>query len=314
VVAASKMHPDQVDTDADLVRALLGDQHPGWSVLPIEQVRSAGTDHDIYRVGDDLAARLPRTAWATGQAAKEAVWLPRLAPHLPLALPVQLATGRPGHGYPFRWSVYRWLPGRSASDVSVDRDDVAEDLAAFITALRAVPIDGAPARPVGSRGGPLSEHDNDVRTALDQLDRLVRQGGLEGAASGEDLDTSAVLHAWQRALAAPVWHGRPVWLHGDLLPGNILLTAGALSAVIDWGGLGVGDPACDLQPAWHLFSGTRRQHFRELLNVDDASWARGRGTVIYQTVMAFPYYWRTNPGIVKQSWRALNAVLAEDGR
>ena len=135
-IALPKMHDDEVETDVELVRRLLAEQFPQWAELPIRPVDSYGTDHDIYRLGDDLAARLPRIEWATGQAAKEAQWLPKLAPHLPLAVPVQLATGQPAEGYPFEWSVYEWLPGENANGTIDDLDRAAVDLAAFVTALR----------------------------------------------------------------------------------------------------------------------------------------------------------------------------------
>lgn len=327
------MHPDQIPTDAALVRRLLAGQFPLWAELPIEPVTSSGTDHDIYRVGDDLSVRLPRIAWATGQAAKEAVWLPRLAPHLPLAVPVQLAMGHPAEGYPFDWSVYEWVGGTdaaglvaagtvaagmstAATDVggtdaaatkatgtssSTDPGDLeraAVDLAAFVTALRRIDTTGAPRRPTGARGAPLAELDQQVQESIDQL--------------GVRVDAAAAHRSWEQSLGAPTWPGPDVWLHGDLLPGNLIVSGGRLTAVIDFGALGVGDPACDLQPAWNVFTGTSRLRYRDELAVDDASWLRGRGWALYQAVSALPYYWDTNPGMVAQATHALAEVLADD--
>ena len=153
------MHADEVETDAGLVRRLLAGQFPRWAGLPVDPVESYGTDHDIYRLGDHLAARLPRIGWATAQAATEARWLPRLAPQLPLALPVQLARGHPAEGYPFEWSVYEWLPGENADGTIDDLEQAAVDLAGFVRALRRVDTTGAHPRPVGRRGGPLAEGD-----------------------------------------------------------------------------------------------------------------------------------------------------------
>lgn len=291
------MHPDEVATDAELVSRLLAEQFPQWAGRPVELVVSHGTDHDVYRVGEDLAARLPRIGWATAQAEKEATWLPVLAPHLPLAVPVPLGRGRPAHGYPYAWSVCTWLPGRDANGPIADLDRAAVDLAAFVTALREVSTEGAPEREVGARGGPLHEGDDDVRRCLAQL--------------GDRVDGPALLRDWQRALEAPAWDGPQVWVHGDLLPGNLLVVAGRLSAVIDFGGLGVGDPACDLQPAWNLFTGASRRRFRGELAVDEASWLRGRGWALRQAVVALPYYWDTNPGIVRQARRALRELLLD---
>lgn len=295
-----KMHADEVLTDVDLVRRLLAGQFPHWADRPLRLVPSHGTDHDIYRLGDDLAVRLPRIGWATKQAAREAEWLPRLAPHLPLALPVPLVMGHPAEGYPFDWSVYEWLPGESASTARYDRDAAAVDLAAFIAAIRRIDTAGAYPRPPQARGADLAELDEGVHDAVRRL--------------GDRVDGAAVLRAWQESLDAPAWGGPGLWLHGDLLPGNLLVVDGRLSAVIDFGGLNVGDPACDLQPAWNVFTGGSRDRFRAELAVDDASWLRGRGWALFQAVMALPYYWDTNPGIVQQTSHALREVLADAAR
>ena len=291
-----KMHADDVHTDAALVRRLLVQQFPQWSRLPIELVPSYGTDHDIYRVGLDLSVRLPRIAWATDQAAKEATWLPRLAPHLPLAVPVQLAQGRAGEGYPYDWSVYQWLPGETAEGAVFDLDRAAVDLAAFVRALRRIETTGAPQRRPGARGGPLAEGDEQVRSSIVEL--------------GDRIDGAAALRSWEESLSAPAWSGPDVWLHADLLPGNLLVIDGRLSAVIDFGALAVGDPACDLLPAWNLFTGSSRDRYRTSLEVDGAMWLRGRGWAMRQAVVALPYYWDTNPGMVRLATRALAQVLA----
>lgn len=292
-----KMHADEIETDAALVRRLLAGQFPHWADLPIAAVDSYGTDHDIYRLGDDLAARLPRIGWATRQAAIEAEWLPRLAPHLPLALPVPLAIGHPAEGYPFDWSVYQWLPGQNAHGTIDDLDQAAVDLAAFVRALHQIDTTGAPPRPRSSRGGPLVDHDARVRQSIAQL--------------GDRIDGRATLRRWQESLAATPWAGPDVWMHGDLLPGNLLVIAGRLSAVIDFGGLNVGDSACDLLPAWNMFAGDSRRRFRAELAVDDASWLRGRGWALCQAVLALPYYWDTNPGMIHQASHALAQILAD---
>ncbi len=296
-MAAPKMHADEIETDAALVRRLLAGQFPHWAELPIEPVVSYGTDHDIYRLGDDLAARLPRIAWATEQAAKEAEWLPRLAPHLPLAVPVQLAMGDPAEGYPFTWSVYEWLPGENANGTIADLDQAAVDLAAFVKALRRVDATVAHSRPPRGRGAPLAELDEQVRRSIAEL--------------GDRTEGDATLRSWEESLSAPQWDGDEVWVHGDLLPGNLLVVDGRLSAVIDFGGLNVGDPACDLQPAWNVFAGDSRGRYRAELQVDDASWLRGRGWALYQAVSALPYYWDTNPGMIRQASHALAQVLAD---
>ncbi|WP_446211075.1 aminoglycoside phosphotransferase family protein [Micromonospora sp. IBSANI012] len=296
-MSALKMHADEIETDVDLVRRLLAGQFPHWAGLPIRPVPSYGTDHDIYRLGEHLVVRLPRIGWATRQAAQEAEWLPKLAPHLPLALPVPVAMGRPAEGYPFDWSVCEWLPGENANGTIDDLDRAAVDLAAFVAALRRIDTTGAFPRLPGKRGAALAELDEGVRRAVARL--------------GDRIDGAAALRSWQESLDAPAWDAPEVWVHGDLLPGNLLVVDGRLSAVIDFGGLNVGDPACDLQPAWNVFAGASRERFRAELDVDDASWLRGRGWALCQAVMALPYYWETNPGIVRQASHALTQVLGD---
>ena len=294
---ARKMHADGVGTDVALVRRLLAEQFPEWADMSVTAVASYGTDHDIYRLGDHLAVRLPRIAWAVGQAAKEAEWLPRLAPHLPLAVPVQLARGTSSEGYPFEWSVYEWLPGENANGTIGDLGRAALDLGAFVRALRQIDTSDAPPRRRGARGAPLAELDKAVRGSIEQLDQRF--------------DREATLELWEESLDAAPWHGEEVWVHGDLLPGNLLVVDGRLTAVIDWGGLNVGDAACDLQPAWNVFPGESRELYRAELSVDEASWLRGRGWALFQAVMALPYYWHTNPGMVRQASHALTQVLAD---
>ncbi|MEH0936000.1 aminoglycoside phosphotransferase family protein [Micromonospora psammae] len=296
-MSATRMHADEISTDPDLLRRLLAGQFPRWADLPVRQVASYGTDHDIYRLGERLVARLPRIGWATAQAAKEAEWLPKLAPHLPLALPVPVAMGGPAEGYPFDWSVCEWLPGENANGTIDDLDRAAVDLAAFVAALRRIDTSDAFPRPPRHRGGPLAEFDDSVRRSIGQL--------------GDRIDGAAALRSWRESLDAPAWDGPEVWVHGDLLPGNLLVVDGRLSAVIDFGCLNVGDPACDLQPAWNVFAGDSRERFRAELDVDDASWLRGRGWALLQAVLALPYYWNTNPGMIRQASHALAQVLGD---
>jgi aminoglycoside phosphotransferase (APT) family kinase protein len=296
-VAGPKMHAGEIDTDAALVRRLLAAQFPRWADLSIEPVVSYGTDHDIYRLGDSLAVRLPRIGWATAQAAKEREWLPRLAPRLPLAVPVQLAMGEPAEGYPFAWSVYEWLPGENCNGAIDDLEQAAVDLAAFVKALRLVDARDAHPRPRGARGAPLAELDGAVRRSIAEL--------------GDRIDGNAARRSWDESLDAADWDGDDVWVHGDLLPGNLLVVEGRLSAVIDFGCLNAGDPACDLQPAWNVFAGESRARYRAELEADDASWLRGRGWALFQAVVALPYYWDTNPGMIRQASRAVTHVLAD---
>jgi aminoglycoside phosphotransferase (APT) family kinase protein len=205
--------------------------------------------------------------------------------------------GHPAEGYPFDWTVYEWLPGANVDGTIDDLDQAAVDLAAFVTALGRVDTTDAHPRPRGGRGAPLTELDKPVRRSIAQL--------------GDRIDGDAALRSWEESLDAPPWDGEEVWVHGDLLPGNLLVVDGRLSAVIDFGGLNVGDPACDLQPAWNVFAGDSRTRYRAELHVDDASWVRGRGWALFQAAVALPYYWDTNPGMIRQASHALAQVLAD---
>lgn len=299
--ALSKMHADEVDTDVALVGRLLAAQFPQWADLAIEPVHSDGTDNAIYRLGDDMAVRLPRTPGATGQVDKEHRWLPRFAPHLPLAIPVPLAKGAPGEGYPWHWSVCRWLEGENATIEHIaDPHQSAIDLAQFITALQQIDAAGRP--PPGPhnsfRGEPLAMRDMCTRDAIATL-----QGTL---------DADAVTAVWDDAIEVPTWHGPPVWLHGDLQSGNLLAVQGRLSAVIDFGCLGVGDPACDVMAAWIYLSAETRDIFRAALPIDAATWARGRGWALSVGLIALAYYQSTNPVLAGIARRAIHEALADD--
>jgi aminoglycoside phosphotransferase (APT) family kinase protein len=291
------MHVAEVDTDVPLVRRLLSAQFPEWAELRIERVESAGTDNAIYRLGEDMAVRMPRIDWATGAVGKDR-WLPKLAPLLPLAIPVPIARGTPGEGYPWDWSIVSWVEGEIATLGRItDLHEAATDLAQFATALHRINFQGGPP---ATRGVPLATRDEPVRDAI---------ASLHGK-----LDSGAVTAAWDAALRAPLWDGPQVWVHGDLYDGNLIAKGGRLHAVIDWGGLGMGDPACDLIAAWSLFSGESREVFRAAVSVDDATWARGRGWALSVALIAIPYYEHTNPVIVANSWHKIAEVLADQGR
>lgn len=230
-------------------------------------------------------------------AEKEARWLPQLADRLPVRVPRQLGIGAPAEGYPFKWSVCEWIPGSDAHQARVDLESLADDLAASVTALSSIATDGAPLRPPGARGCPLSEVDDAVQRSM---------AALEG-----DRAIDAIRRLWDESLGAAVRDGQEVWVHGDLLAGNLIIQERRLHAVIDWGTLNVGDPACDLLAVWNVFSGSSRTVYLEALSVDDDTWLRGRGWAIYQAVMALPYYWDTNPGMVRQATHALEEVIAD---
>ncbi len=298
-VSAAKMHADEVDIDAELVRRLVETQLPAWAGLSLERVVSSGTDNALYRLGADLVVRLPRIDWAVGQVEKEQRWLPVLGPQLPLDVPVPVAVGSPDLGYPWSWSVYRWLEGELATvDRLADERGAAYTLGQFVASLQRIDASGGPAPGDHNswRGVDLAEREPFTSEAIASLHGLI--------------DVDAVTSAWQRALAAPAWDSGPRWIHGDLQPGNLLAVDGRLSAVIDFGCLGVGDPACDLLVAWNLFSGEARDAYRAAVGVDDATWTRGIGWAVSTAVVALDYYRGTNPVLVAGAYRALSEILA----
>ena len=289
------MHADEIHTDVDLVARLLAGQFPHWAHLPIRRVASAGTDNALYRLGDDMVVRLPRIHWIVESLDKEHLWLPRLAPLLPVAIPCPLAKGTPAHGYPWHWSVYRWLDGDNPTLAHHgDSRQLAVDLASFLTALQRIDPTGGP--PAG-RGGPLATRDGPTRTAIDAL-------------RGE-VDTDAVTAAWEAALEAPPWTHPPRWVHADLSPGNVLLVRQRLGAVIDFSLMGLGDPACDLPIAWNLLPEGVRDLFRTTLEVDDATWARGRGWALSIALIQLPYYRDTNPTLAASARHVIREVLTD---
>lgn len=277
----------------DLARRLVDAQFPRWRDLPLTRLEPAGSDNLIFRLGDELAVRLPNE-WAAGQAAKENRLLPRLAPHLPLAIPVPVGVGVPALGFPWHWSVSRWLDGDTATvDGLADPAETAADLAGFLKALQGLDTGDTTA----DEGDPLADRDADTRRSI--------------AAVAGVFDTDALTEVWDDALAAPGWEGPPVWHHGDMHNGNLLTVDGRLSAVIDFGGLGVGDPACDLVVAWTLFDGDAREVFRAALGVDDATWARGRGWAVSTGLNAYTAYAATRPDVVANTTRQIEWALSE---
>ena len=289
------MHADEVGIDAAMVRRLLADQHLQWSDLPISMVRSTGTVNAIYRLGDDLCVRLPRMLCWAKDLHTEYEWLPQLALHLSLRVPEPVAKGRPGSGYPFSWAVYRWIGGQPyADDLIDDERQAATDLAHFIIELRRIaPVAGAP------HGGrqPLRDLDTDTGVAIDSARDVI--------------DSVAATAAWDVALRAPAWDGPPVWIHTDLLRPNLLVHGGRLRAVIDFGGVGVGDPAADVIAAWSVFGPTGREAFRDVLDVDDNIWNRARGFALHQAAMIIPYYRQSNPRFVELAKRTVEQVLVD---
>ncbi|WP_228078734.1 aminoglycoside phosphotransferase family protein [Streptomyces profundus] len=296
------MHDDEPDIDASLVSRLIAVTFPRWDGLPVVPVPSSGTDNAMFRLGKALVVRLPRTAWAAGTVETEDRWPTVLASHLPVSIPVPLEVGEPAEGYPWRWSVHRWLPGVNpvAGEV-VAPLHLAEDLGEFVNALRAV---DAREGPRAGRGVPLAHRDGPTRDALAQLAALDRED--------EPLDLEAITRIWDEALTLPPYEGRDHWLHGDLSPGNVLVGPdGRLNAVIDFGVVGIGDPSVEQMVAWNLLPAEARPTFRSLLGSDEVTWARGRAWALSISLIQLPYYRLTNPLLAANSRHVIHEILAD---
>ena len=282
---------------AELVSALIAQQFPQWSGCAVTPVDPNGWDNRTFRLGGDMLVRLPSGPRYAAQVEKEQRWLPVLAPALPLAIPSPLVMGKPGHGYPWPWSVYRWLDGEPATPANiVDKEAFARDLADFLRALYR--IDATDGPPAGEhnffRGGPVAIYDHEVRDAIATL--------------ADRIDTTLATAVWEAALASK-WEMSGVWVHGDVAAANLLVRGGRLAAVIDFGSSGVGDPACDLTIAWTLFSGAEREVFRQAMAMDDATWARARGWALWKALILVSRE-AGPPSAVRDARRVLDEVLA----
>jgi aminoglycoside phosphotransferase (APT) family kinase protein len=304
-----RLHDDEIDLDDDLVRRLVGTLPASYAALPLRRLEASGSTNALFRLGDDLLVRLPRQPGGTATIEKEQRWLGIVAPALPVAVPEIVAVGEPACGYPERWSVVRWLDGEAPAlprPGEHPRHDLARDLIGVVRGLRTVAVPGeafGDAELRWYRGEPLATMDADVRGFLDECREV----------DGLDLDLGACAEVWDEAVA--VADDRedvaPHWYHGDLLAENLLVRDGRLAAVLDFGGLAVGDPTVDLVVAWELLDPAARATFRSGVGVDDATWRRGRAWALALALMTFPYYWTTMPGRCAHRLAMAHAVLAE---
>jgi aminoglycoside phosphotransferase (APT) family kinase protein len=290
------MHADELELSEALVRSLLVEQFPEWAELPLRRLdptgKTRGTVNEIFRLGDELSVRLPRRLGPTEAGSKELDWLPRLAPALPVEIPVPLVQGRPSAEYPWFWEIHTWVEGEIAPVEEIDAAQAARDLAALVAALQRVDPTGAPP----GRGVPLAQRAEGMLHWFDHFDGDPR-----------------AREEWERIVAdVPTWEGPPVWHHGDLDPRNWLVRKGRIRGVIDWEAMGVGDPACDVMVAWKLHSAAARDTFREALPTDDATWDRARGWALSQSVAALAYYTpENNPALYREAETWLELVLSE---
>lgn len=292
------LHEGELTIGDRLVKTLVADQFPQWSDLPLRRVRSTGTVHAIYRVGDELAVRLPLLEQWAPDLDREVEWVTRFGAELPIEVPVPVAVGQPGSGYPVPWMIVKWIEGENATfRTLIDLGDAARRLGEVVRVLRGIDTDGVDF--AHYKGSPLATRDAATRLAVDQV--------------ADEFDSGELVRAWEDALQASDWAGPPAWFHSDLHSGNLLARDGRLVAVIDWGDCAVGDPAIDAIAGWWLFDAESREVFREAAGFDDETWSRGRGWALSVALVALPYYVQSNPGFADMSRRAIREVLADRG-
>ncbi|MGM9451962.1 aminoglycoside phosphotransferase family protein [Legionella bozemanae] len=287
---------DKIHIDVFLVQRLIAMQFPEWASLEIKPVELSGWDNKTFHLGEHMTVRLPSHADYSSQVETEQYWLPKLAPQLPLAIAMPIAMGKPGLGYPLHWSIYKWIEGNTASIKRIKNlPQFAVALAEFLNALQQCDPTGGPLAGEHNfyRGGALATYDTETREAIASLD--------------DKTYAEVTTEIWNLALSS-TWQSPPVWVHGDIAIGNLLVNKNQLSAVIDFGQLCIGDPACDLAIAWTLFTRESRDAFRATLKLDSATWARGRGWTLWKALCwAFP-------GEKRVDWRVVDEVIADHRR
>jgi aminoglycoside phosphotransferase (APT) family kinase protein len=310
---ARALHPDEILVDVELVRALVRRAMPDYADAPVRRLASSGSTNSLFRLGDDFLVRLPRQRGGSATISKEATWLPVLGPSLPVSVPDVVAVFEPDRDYSERWSVVRWIDGEHPEvvdpETSVDprREDLAMDLSAVLAALQRaeVPRDAVNDPNLrGYRGEPLATMD---QTTRENIERCRSLGDF-----GFDLD--AAERIWDEAMTLPGVAGRatPRWYHADLAAENLLVQDGRLTAVLDFGGLSVGDPTVDLVVAWEILDPPAREVLRRHLGVEDAAWLKGRAWALSITLMIW-YYWTTMPARRASRMAVGRNVLADAG-
>ncbi len=277
---------------------MIDQQFPQWKNLNIKPVILSGWDNKTFHLGDKMLIRMPSAQIYSAQIEKESLWLPIISPKLPLQIPCPLAIGQPGEGYPCKWSIYQWIEGKPASHTNIDNlVKFSNDLASFLLALYQVDTTKAPKAGHHNfyRGASLSHYDKDVREALKVL--------------GKKINTTKATNIWERALRSS-WKTPPVWVHGDISLGNLIVEKNKLIAVIDWGQMATGDPSCDLAIAWTFFEGKSFATFQEVLNLDPDTWDRAQGWALWKALITAAQFVNPNNVESKRCWHIINRITS----
>ncbi|NTE54996.1 aminoglycoside phosphotransferase family protein [Agrobacterium tumefaciens] len=291
---------DRIVVTVQQARRLIASQFPQWAALDVRPVELSGWDNRSFRLGDDMLIRMPSAERYVAQVEKEHRWLPALAPFLPVPIPAPLALGQPGEDYPFCWSVYRWLKGEPLARQleSINLSAIASDVAGFLKALHDIDASDGPLAGAHNfhRGGSLAFYDGEVRASAARL--------------CDEVDQGLAMEIWQLALSSR-WQGQGVWVHGDIAEGNLLVLDGRLSAVIDFGSSGVGDPSSDLILAWNVLDAESRAVFRRALDLDEATWQRGRGWALWKALIVLDAERGRNEEMAEWSRRTIRRVFED---
>lgn len=263
---------DNIKIDTNLVKKLIAEQFPQWQSLSIHPVAQSGWDNRTFHLGEEMVIRLPSDKEYEPQIEKEYRWLPSLSKQLSFQITQPIALGKPSSTYPWHWSINRWIEGESASRQNIhDIKFFAEALGACLKEFQSLDATGGPLAGAHNfyRGGLLNAYDHEMRLAIPKIKNFHEQ--------------SLAASLWQEALASK-WHLRPVWVHGDIAVGNILVHSGRLHGLIDFGQLAIGDPACDLVIAWNFFSSEERSVFKKAVQLDNDTWIRALGWALWKTL------------------------------
>lgn len=285
-----------MNIDTNLVKTLIKEQYLNFSDLKIVEVENSGNDNRTFHLGDSMLVRLPSGKEYASQIEKEMYWLPKLSPYILLDIPLPLFKGNPTKEYPFNWGIYKWIEGETLTYKDIlNLDLLAIDLAKFLKELQSIDATLGPKAGKHNfyRGGSLNIYDNETRIALKNLKNIF--------------DTNSLENIWKKCLKSK-YTNKPVWIHGDIAVGNLLIKDGRLSGVIDFGILGTGDPACDYVIAWTFFSSKSREIFKNHLNCDEETFERAKGWALWKALISYDI---ENPNSYISKWaeKCINEIL-----